>query len=249
MTEIPGHLRPFVLSPAELEPERTGSVDLYVPSGDGPFPAVVILHGGPLPPDLRPTPRDWPVYRGYGALLASRGLVAAVVDHRLHVLQQADGVVLDYPTAADDVTAAVDAVRADPRVDAERIVVWFFSGGGLLCAGWLREPAAWLRAVALTYPVLAPLPGWPVDPRFRPVEAVGEQAPRQVPIVLTRVGLEKPQIAETVARFLAAADAAGRSVEIVDVPHGQHSFDVLDHTDESREAVQRMVAQVEKLLA
>ena len=236
-------------SPAELEPERTGSIDLYVPDGDGPFPGVVILHGGPLPPDLRPTPRDWPVYRGYGALLASRGLVAAVVDHRLHVLQNADGVVLDYPTAAEDVTAAVDAVRADPRVDADRIVVWFFSGGGLLSADWLREPQAWLRGVALTYPALAPLPGWPVDPRFRPVEAVAEAVPRQVPIVLTRVGLEKPEIAETVAGFLAAAEGAGWPVEIVDVPHGQHSFDVLDHTDESREAVQRMVAQVEKLLA
>ncbi len=248
MTEIPGHLRPFVLSPAEVEPERTGSIDLYVPDGDGPFPAVVVVHGGPLPPDLRPTPRDWPVYRGYGALLASRGLVAAVVDHRLHVLQDPGGVVLDYPTAAQDAAAAVAAVRADPRVAADRIVVWFFSGGGLLCADWLREPPVWLRGVALTYPALAPLPGWPVDPRFRPVEAVGEQAARQVPIVLTRVGREKPEIAETVVGFLAAAGAASRTVEVVDVPHGQHSFDVLDHTDESREAVQRMVAQVEKLL-
>jgi hypothetical protein len=33
------------------------------------------------------------------------------------------------------------------------------------------------------------------------------------------------------------AQAAG--VEVVDVPHGQHGFDALDHTDESREAVNR----------
>ncbi|MDI1460817.1 alpha/beta hydrolase [Catellatospora sp. KI3] len=249
MTEIPGYLRPFVLSPTELEPERSGPIDLYVPEGDGPFPAVVILHGGPLPPDLRPTPRDWPAYRGYGGLLASLGLVAATVDHRLYVLNGPDGVVLDYPTAAEDVAAAVETVRDDPRVDGERIVVWFFSGGSLLSADWLRKQPAWLRGLALTYPMLAPKAGWPVDARFRPVEAVGEAGPDPAPILLTRVGLEADDIAESVARFLAAAAGAGVPVEVIDVPNGHHGFDNLDHTDESREAVHRMVTRIQQLLA
>lgn len=249
MTEIPGYLRPFVLSPTEVEPERTGPIDLYVPAGEGPFPAVVILHGGPLPIDLRPTPRDWPVFHGYGSLLASLGLIAATVDHRLYLLHNPDGVVLDYPTAAADVAAAVDAVRADPRVDSDRIVLWFFSGGGLLSADWLREQPTWLRGLALTYPMLAPLPGWPVDPRFRPAEAIAECGAHPTPIVLTRVGQEGPDIAETVARFLAAAGDAEVPVEIIDVPHGHHSFDTLDHTDESRDAVQRMAARVIELLS
>ncbi|GHJ43415.1 hypothetical protein Cs7R123_07570 [Catellatospora sp. TT07R-123] len=248
MTETPGHLKPFVLSPIELKPERTGTTDLYLPAGDGPFPAVVIVHGGPLPPDLRPTPRDWPVYQGYGSLLASLGLATALVDHRLYVLPQPDGVVLDYPTAAEDVTDAVTAVRTDPRVDGDRVVVWFFSGGGLLSADWLRRQPGWLRGIALSYPALAPLPGWPVDPRFRPVEAVAETGPTPAPIVLTRVGLESEPIAASVAQFLAAAADAGVPVEIIDVPNGHHSFDVLDHTDESREAVRQMATRVEQLL-
>jgi acetyl esterase/lipase len=245
MTETPPHLLPFVLSPAEVEPERAGPIDMYVPAGAGPFPAVVVLHGGPIPADLRPTPRDWPVYRGYGSLLASLGLIGAVVDHRLYVLESAGGVVLDYPTAAADVAAAIETVRADPRVDGDRIVVWFFSGGGLLSVDWLREQPTWLRGVALTYPLLAPKPGWPVDPHFRPIEAVGGSG---APIVLTRVGLESADVAAAVVEFLAAAGDAAVPVEIIDVPNGHHGFDTLDHTDESREAVELMAARVRTLL-
>jgi acetyl esterase/lipase len=249
MSETPDYMRPFVLSPSKVDPERTDNIDLYLPSGDGPFPAVVILHGGPLPAELRPTPRDWPVYQGYGGLLASLGVAAAMVDHRLHVVSKPDGVVFDYATAAGDVGAAVAAVRADPRVDADRLVLWFFSGGGLLSADWLRARPEWLRGVALTYPLLAPLPGWQVEARYRPAEAVAEPGLAMPPILLTRVGLESPEAAETVTQFLTAAGVSGVSVEIIDVPNGHHGFDNLDHTNESREAVQRMASAVTRLLA
>ena len=41
-----------------------------------------------------------------------------------------------------------------------------------------------------------------------------------------------------------AAAAAGANLEIVDVPNGRHSFDQLDHTDESRAAVQQAMTLV-----
>ncbi|MGH3395801.1 MAG: hypothetical protein ACRDPO_14035 [Streptosporangiaceae bacterium] len=56
--------------------------------------------------------------------------------------------------------------------------------------------------------------------------------------MLTRVGRERPPIADTVEAFIAAARASQARVEVIDVPHGQHAFDVLDHTDESRTAVE-----------
>nr|WTA65908.1 hypothetical protein OHB51_25940 [Micromonospora sp. NBC_00855] len=76
------------------------------------------------------------------------------------------------PAAADEIAAMVEQVRADPRVDSERVVLWFFSGGGLFAADWLRVPPPWLRGIALTYPLLIPFPGWEVDARFLPVEAL-----------------------------------------------------------------------------
>jgi hypothetical protein len=36
-----------------------------------------------------------------------------------------------------------------------------------------------------------------------------------------------------------AAHSCGARLKIIDVPDGRHGFDMLDHTDESREAVSR----------
>jgi alpha-beta hydrolase superfamily lysophospholipase len=225
-------LKPFVLPTAARPAAREGALDLYLPA-ETPRPAVLVVHGGPLPAEVRPEPRDWPVYRGYGSLLAERGVVGATVSHRLHSPAA-------YPVAAADVRAAVETLRADPRVDGDRLALWFFSGGGLLAADWLRDPPGWLRAVALNYPVLEPFPGWPVDERFRPAQAVAHAG--DLPIVLTRVGLESPQIAAGVEAFVAAAAKA--RLTIVDVPHGRHSFDNLDDDDESRAAIERAAALV-----
>jgi acetyl esterase/lipase len=213
--------------------ERHGSIDLYLPDASGPRPAVVVVHGGPVPAEVRPTPRDWPMFRAYGSAIAARGAVGVTVDHRLHG-------VADYPLAADDIVSAVDVVRADPRVDGEQIALWFFSGAGLLLADWLRASPDWLRCAAATYPMLSCPPEY--GTRFNPAAAVGDSG--ALPIVLTRVGRESPQIAATVAEFVAAAEHCQARLEIIDVPNGQHSFDILDHTDESREAVERALGAV-----
>lgn len=235
-SQPPAHLGPFPLDVPRLPCERTGPVDLYAPDAEGPRPAVVFVHGGPIPPGVVPTPRDWPVLKGYARYAAAEGAVGATLDHRLHDMA-------DYPRAAADVAAAVEQVRADPRVDANRVALWFFSGGSLLAADWLRRPPVWLRCLAASYPVLVPLPGWgPVDGRFRPADAVA--GADTLPVVLTRVGRESPGIAATVEEFLEAASTYGTDVEVVDVPNGRHSFETLDPTEESREAVRRAMRTV-----
>ncbi|WP_369123540.1 alpha/beta hydrolase, partial [Streptomyces alkaliterrae] len=214
--------------------ERTGRLELHLPDGgDGPAPAILFVHGGPLPPDVRPSPLDWPTLRGYGQHVAALGAVAATVHHRLHDLGA-------FGTAAGDVAEAVDRVRADPRVDADRIALWFLSGGGLLAADWLAAPPPWLRGIALTYPILAPLPNWGLsDSRFRPAAALRTSRGTTPPIVLTRVGREMPQIAETVTAFLSAAEQSGTTVDLIDLPDAPHGFETVHHTDPAREAVHR----------
>lgn len=230
MAEPPGHLRPFVLETKACPRERLGPIDLYLPAAPGPRPAVIFVHGGPVPAALRPTPRDWPVFVGYGQAIAARGAIGVTLDHRLHSLR-------DFEIAATDLAGAIEQVRADPRVDPGRLALWFFSGGGLLLADWLRDPPAWLRCVAATYPMLAAMPSAGVDARFRPVPALAGCG--DLPVVLTRVGLERPSIAAAVTEFLAAAAECGTRLELIDVPGGHHGFDTLDHTDESRRAVEQ----------
>ncbi|MFD8733894.1 alpha/beta fold hydrolase [Streptomyces sp. NPDC059618] len=242
--EPPGHLRPFLLEVPERRRERTGRIDLHFPGdgpsgppeSEGPWPAVVFVHGGPVHPDARPTPRDWPGFVGYARSVAGLGAVGVTLDHRLHDLA-------DYGRAAEDVAAAVELVRADPRVDADRVALWFFSAGGLLSADWLAAPPPWLRCVAATYPVLAPMPNWSqVGSRFRPAAAVpGAQG---LPVVLTRVELERAEIAATVEAFLAAAKECDADVEVIDVPGGRHGFETTDRSEQARDAVERALRSV-----
>ncbi|CAL9671201.1 alpha/beta hydrolase [Streptomyces sp. enrichment culture] len=232
----PGHLQPFLMDVPDVPRERHGNVDLYLPDAEEPRPAVVLVHGGPVPADARPTPRDWPGLTGYARCLAGDGAVGVLLDHRLHDLG-------DYERAAADVAAAVELVRDDPRVDGDRIALWFFSGGGLIAADWLDAPPAWLRCLAATYPVLAPLPNWGMsETRLRPARAVANAS--DLPVILTRVGLEMPELAATVEEFLAAAKDCGADVEVIDVPHGHHGFETIDVTDESRTAVRHALRTV-----
>ncbi|MFE7031585.1 alpha/beta hydrolase family protein [Streptomyces sp. NPDC057621] len=248
--EESSYARPFLLDAPERPRVRSGRVDLHLPEtgagragaggeARGPWPAVLFVHGGPVPADLVPPPRDSPFYLGYARYTASLGAVGAVVEHRLHGIT-------DYARAADDVAEAVDLLRADPRVDERRIALWIFSGAGLLAADFIAAPPPWLRCLALTYPILAPLPGWgAVGPRFDPVGALrtaaGKPAP---PVVLTRAGLETPQIAATVREFVTTAKETKAPVEIIDVPHGRHGFETDEPTDASREAVAGAVRTV-----
>ncbi|MFF5504956.1 alpha/beta fold hydrolase [Streptomyces roseolus] len=226
----------FLLPTPEVPYERHGRLDVYPPDTEGRWPAVLLVHGGPVDADRVPTPRDTPFYRGYARHLAGLGVVGATVDHRLYALT-------DYARAADDVTEALERLRAHPAVDPDRIALWIFSGGGLLAAHWLASPPAWLRCLALSYPVLAAPPGWEtVESRFRPVDALAGAGP--LPVVLVRAGREHPAFAATVEAFLAAAGKHGSDVEIVDVPEGRHGFEALDRTDASRDAVGRAVRAV-----
>ncbi|MFF8535121.1 alpha/beta fold hydrolase [Streptomyces sp. NPDC015532] len=253
VSEQPAHLRPFLLDLPERRRERIGRVDLHFPGdhladdlpaelpadpskAEGPWPAVVFVHGGPVHPDVRPTPRDWPGFVGYARLVADLGAVGVTLDHRLHDLA-------DYGRAAEDIAEAVDLVRADPRVDADRVALWFFSAGGLLSADWLAAPPPWLRCVAASYPVLAPMPNWgSVGSRFRP--AVALRSARRLPVVLTRVELERAEIAATVEEFLAAAKECDADVEVIDVPLGRHGFETTDHSERARDAVERAARSV-----
>ncbi|MEU8227849.1 nuclear transport factor 2 family protein [Kribbella sp. NPDC048915] len=227
MTDLPAYLRPFVLGVLEgsdVRVDRVGEIDLYRPPGTARGGAILFVHGGPGPAGLEVMPRDWPVYKGYATAAARRGLVAAVVDHSLiHGLDR-------LVEAADEVEAAVGVLRTDPRVDPDRVGLWFFSGAGLLAGEWLDSRPDWLRFVALSYPLLATPPG--VDDLVSAADVIGNN--KDLPVLLTRAGLEREELAGPVAEFVSAGGAA---LDIIDVPKGHHGFDMLDHTEESRAAV------------
>jgi acetyl esterase/lipase len=100
--------------------------DAFLPDGEGPFPAFVLLHGGAFTKGTRASYSPW------GRFLASRGYVALSADYRLAVPGRTT-----YPECIWDVKAAVQFLRgsaSELRVDQDRIGVMGGSAGGYLSA-------------------------------------------------------------------------------------------------------------------
>lgn len=235
--QTPPYLMPFVLDVPARSPERNGTLDFYRPRASGRRAAILFVHGGPGAPDLKARPRDWPVFRGYGAAAADRGFVGVTVDHSL--IRGLDRI----GQAAAEVVAAVDLVRADPQVDPDRIALWFFSGSGLLIGDWMARKPDWLRCIAATYPMFTA----PGVERPSAIDVAGRGS--RVPFLLTRAGLEREDLAAAVEKFLAAAAEGSTEVEVIDVPDGHHGFDLRDYTEDSRRAVRAALDWVVARLA
>lgn len=237
MVNRPGYLNPFILDVAGVAPEALSDrADLYLPEGPGPFPVVVLVPGMLRePPEVGP--REWPVFRGYAALLVSKGVAAVVVGHELTHGPQ-------YPEALRTVLRALDSATARPEVDSKRTAFWVFSAGGPLALALLAEHGDRFGCLALTYPLLESdhLTDWP-----SPDAAVAGLNGHHL-VVLT-VGQEIPELVPGQRAFLTAVRAADAHVEHIDLPEAYHGFDSQDPTEEGRRAVTQAVESVTGRLA
>jgi acetyl esterase/lipase len=243
--QLASGLMPLMAAPGgvpffdDLEPVRRvreDRLDYYVAEDSEPQrrPAVVFVHGGPIREDQEPGPRDWDGFIGYGTLAASHALVGVTFNHRLY----SD---MHYPQAAEDLAAVIERTRALEVVDPDRIALWHFSGGGPLAVDWMTRPAVWLRAIAWTYPVLAPPPDWPGDgPRFNAVAAVGERP--SLPKLLVRVGSEFERLAAVQDAFVAAAKDADAALDVIDIPSAMHGFEGHGPNPAARDAVDQAMS-------
>lgn len=226
-------------------------MDVYSPPGPSrPRPAVVLVHGGPIP---RTGAKNMGVFVSYGQLLAASGLVAIAFDHRF----LAPARLADAGTDVTDLVAHVRANAAALGVDPERLALWVFSGGGPFLSGPLRERPAWLRAVVAYYAALdlqqAP-PGADggIGPELRqafsPVHALGSAARTAPPILVARAGLDNPWLNDGIDRFVKAALATGARLDLLTHPDGRHGFDILDDDARSRGIIRRTLAFLEESL-
>lgn len=119
--------------------------DVYVPQGEGPFPAVLVIHGGGWDSG------DRDQVAGIARRLAKRGYVAVNTQYRL-----APGAI--YPAQLQDVQQAVLWMRANAaeyQIDPTRIASFGYSAGAHLAAllggvgenGPLGKPGAAVQAV------------------------------------------------------------------------------------------------------
>ena len=222
------------------------TMDLYAPPGASPganLPAVLMIHGGPIP---KLGAKNMGVFRSYGRLLAASGLVAVAFDHRFLAPER----LLD---AAADVEEAIASVRENAEalgIDRDRLAVWGFSGGGPLLSVALRGTPPYVRAILAFYAALdirekAPGSTAEIDDdvrrAFSPAWHIRNEGGRTAPILVGRAGLDHPFMNATIDRFVAEALAVDAEIDVLNHPRGRHAFDILDDDARSREIIARAV--------
>jgi acetyl esterase/lipase len=209
--------------------------DLHVPSGSGPHPVAVVLHGGYWQPPytkliMRPLCQD----------LARRGYVAWNVEYR-RLGRDGGG----WPMTFDDVAAAIDllATLDDVPLDLGRVTLVGHSAGGQL-ALWAAgrgalapgAPGAAPRVVAARVLALAAvcdiaragkvavalLGGTPADVPDRWSQADPmRRIPLAVPVCLVHGAGDETVSVQRSRDYAAAAQAAGAPVTLIETA-GEH---------------------------
>lgn len=113
--------------------EVTLAGTLYVPSGTGPHPAVIFIHGSG--DDSRET------YRYYADILARRGIAGLIYDKRGVAASTGSWRASPFSALADDALAGVNFLMGLSAIDAKRIGVWGGSEGAII-APWAASRSA-----------------------------------------------------------------------------------------------------------
>lgn len=133
------HLTEDVPYTAAKEERQWG--DLYVPEGPGPFPVVVVVHGG-----------GWQIrHKGdmssISSSIATHGFVVYNINYRFAPQHQ-------HPAPVDDLEAAIRFLKenaATYHIDVNRIGLWGYSSGGHIVSYYAltraRTPELRVRAV------------------------------------------------------------------------------------------------------
>jgi acetyl esterase/lipase len=237
---------------------RALTMDVYRPPGVAPErrPALIFVHGGLVARQISPPPTSWPSYRSWGRLATAAGLVGVVFNHRMTTDE-------DVATAASDVSAAVEYVRANAAtlgVDRDRLCIAVYSAGGPLASIFMRERDPAIRCLVLFYPYLdlehmrsqSPFrpahPAAHVDslvPRYSPAHLLAVAPGNQPPIFLAMAGEDAiPRLNDSIERFMQAAVANRVEIDFALHRRGAHGFDQRTHDARTGEILERVLAFV-----
>ena len=244
------------LPPAELVrygPDPEHVANLHRPAGEGPWPSVVVVHGG-----FWRDRYDRTVTTSLAEDLARRGLLAWNVEYR-RVGREGGG----WPGTLADVAAAADALVDVGEADAVRVVALGHSAGGQL-ALWLagrhrltpgspggaprlrpRAAVSLAGVVDLVRASEAGLGNGACDaflggsaggvPDRYAVASPAALLPLGVPQLLVHGGRDA-NVRGISRAYAELARAAGDDVELVELPEADH-FDVVDTGHEAWAAV------------
>jgi acetyl esterase/lipase len=215
--------------------------DIYLPAARGTYPVVLLVSGGAV--------NDWRTaafYTSFARVLAAEGVAAVNYDKRLARDRQSAA------AASEDSLALVDYLKshaADYGLDTSRLCTWHFSAGGTVAGTMLgeRSPAS---CVVLTYAILSFGKG-DEDPQLAPHSALVQVRQRGgsiPPTLIVRAGRDAKPLNDSIDAFVAAALASNALVALINYPAGDHGFEVLNDTDETRRVIGQSIAWLKSRL-
>jgi acetyl esterase/lipase len=110
-----------------------------------------------------------------------------------------------------------------------------------------KSPAS---CIVLTYAMLS-LGQGDQDTRLAPHSALvqaRERADRFPPTLVVRAGRDSKALNDSIDAFVAAALAKNGPVSLINYPAGDHGFEILNDTDETRRVIARSIAWVKSQL-
>ncbi len=221
-------------------------LDVYYPADiqDGEQrPAVVFVHGlGPA--ELVKHIKDSGQYVSWGQLIAASGFIAVTFNHRSPDEHTS---LADVGTDVDKLVEHVREHAEELQIDRERLAIWACSAGvplGVRSA--LRGTPSFVKCLVAYYgPLdLQPLKSyWDLTEdevrEFSASTYLEESAEKLAPMLITRAGLDSPELNATIDHFIKEASAKNVTLDFMTHPSGQHAFDILDDVARSREIIKR----------
>jgi dienelactone hydrolase len=244
---------PVVFTIPGMEQTRVASVpykpgfamDVYYPAkfafGAKPLPVVIFSMGysadftrGWFGAELK----DLGQYVSWGELVAASGMIGIAYQ-------------TDYPD--DDLNAVLAFIREKGRtigLDRSRIGIFACSGNALTGLAALADKTAEYRKAIACGVIYYPVISYFMNKGDQPMPAPFKRALRKdVPLLLVKIGDERPEWKEAVDTFLAGANGKGIPLEVVSYDKGVHGFDTDQATEESRQIVERTLAFFKRHLA
>jgi acetyl esterase/lipase len=221
------------------------ALDAYLPSGlksTERRPTIVFVSGAE-------NVRRWRWFETWGRIAAARGFVAIVPDKR-------------YPRGLEGLRAGFEDTEkllaflrgsggAQLNVDSQRLCLWTFSAGGRLTSVGLQPGGPNVRCLVNFYGILDLSPeAAAVEEasaresllrRYSPLHALesmtsaGHKPP---PLFVARAGRDAPFINNGIDRFAAAALRLNAHVTLVNYAEGDHGFDGLNDTPQSKAIIE-----------
>ena len=158
----------------------------------------------------RPDLKEWGQYTSWPRLVAARGMAA--------ISYQTEGDQAAVTAQTEKLLQYVKQHASELKIDASRIAIWACSANGRVGTELVTRHD--FRAAAFYYAIMTTAP-----------------KNEEMPVLITRAGLDTQVINDSIDRWAAQALALDLPVTVINYPQGLHGFDLRNDTAQSRSII------------